>query len=412
MEKQKLKLEENEMRRIKNLIVEAEINGLSYARMVAMGKMLLIREDLGVEHMEISKKNRIFWLDIERDFAIFSVVLIHALESVYKCDLEEWGMLSPRSRFFRTLNFSLGRLGVPVFLFLSGYILLARAYDNEGAFIKFYKKKLLKLLFAAELWIIIYDLFGMFSLKNGITLEILVKNLLFLKPNYMSNMWYMPMILGVYIAVPFLGVLLPRCGRKVVMVPLTAGILAFFISPDINRLRSIFGKEQLQFLIDTSFFGGTYGIYLIIGHLEQRKWLERVSDVAITAVGFVSFAGVMAYQYICYHKGQSYNVWYNHFPLLVCSVCVFEGIKRYFANKSRWIFKRSSLIAARISDYSLSIFFLHAPILSVLSRQFNWESMRRPAVVYIRFIITFMLSYMFASGYKRMENFLRLWIYN
>lgn len=178
--------------------------------------------------MQISKQNRIYWLDVVRSIAIVTVVFIHALESVYSCNLEEWEMLSFCSRLFRTLNFSIGRLGVPLFLFLSGYILLSRNYDNEEAFIKFYKRKFVKLLITAELWILIYDVFGMVYLKNDVTLQILVKNVLFMKSNYMSNMWYMPMILGMYIVIPFLGVLLHRCGKKILMIPWGGGGVGLF----------------------------------------------------------------------------------------------------------------------------------------------------------------------------------------
>ena len=77
------------------------------------------------------KKTRIRWIDLARAVAILLVVLCHATESVYQLNLENMTSLSFQSRVFGFACFTAGRLGVPLFLMITGSLLLSRDYDND-----------------------------------------------------------------------------------------------------------------------------------------------------------------------------------------------------------------------------------------------------------------------------------------
>lgn len=85
------------------------------------------------------EKNRIIYLDIARTFAIIFVVLCHSVELIYKMNLQGWISISLNARIFKTIVFTLGRIGVPLFLFLTGYLLLNRKYDNDADIKNFIK---------------------------------------------------------------------------------------------------------------------------------------------------------------------------------------------------------------------------------------------------------------------------------
>ena len=59
-------------------------------------------------------KKRIAWLDYARSIAIFSVVVIHSLEMVYKMDFADLMKIGEVSLLFRDIVFAFGR---PVCLF-------------------------------------------------------------------------------------------------------------------------------------------------------------------------------------------------------------------------------------------------------------------------------------------------------
>lgn len=91
---------------------------------------------------------------------------------------------------------------MPLFLAISGYLLLDRDYSSADKIFKFYKHNLLPIVITTEIWNVIYD--AIIFIDNGkFDFEVLIRDLLFFKTNQMGNMWYMPMIIGVYIALPF-----------------------------------------------------------------------------------------------------------------------------------------------------------------------------------------------------------------
>ena len=70
-------------------------------------------------------------LDLARSFAICSIVLCHCTEFTYQLTQESWSTSSTLSQYVRTILFTLGRLGVPIFLMLSGFLLLQRHKMNN-----------------------------------------------------------------------------------------------------------------------------------------------------------------------------------------------------------------------------------------------------------------------------------------
>lgn len=75
---------------------------------------------------------RIVSLDILRTIAILDVLLVHCTESVYPMNNPTLLSYSILSQFLAISLFTLGRLGVPIFFFISGYLLLDKDYKNGG----------------------------------------------------------------------------------------------------------------------------------------------------------------------------------------------------------------------------------------------------------------------------------------
>lgn len=93
-----------------------------------------------------NNKRRLEYLDIARTFAIISVVLCHAVELVYQMKLKGLTILRFQSQLFRLISFTFGRLGVPIFLFITGTLILNKKIGNDESCKKFYIKNLLPLL--------------------------------------------------------------------------------------------------------------------------------------------------------------------------------------------------------------------------------------------------------------------------
>lgn len=140
--------------------------------------------------------NRIVKLDIARTFAILCVVLCHCSEMIYTQQSVKAAELGISSRIFMFGTFTIGRLGVPIFLYLSGILLLKKTIDSDEDIFKFYKNNLFPLFVVNEIWVILYKLYGVFVLNEKFIFGDLIRELLLLKNSTMVNMWYMPMIIG------------------------------------------------------------------------------------------------------------------------------------------------------------------------------------------------------------------------
>ena len=88
------------------------------------------------------------------------MVLTHTTERVYLFKLPEFAEYNLVHQILSLGMFTIGRLGVPIFFMMSGYLLLDKNYNRENSQ-KFYGKNLLGLILSTEIWIVIYNLFNM-----------------------------------------------------------------------------------------------------------------------------------------------------------------------------------------------------------------------------------------------------------
>ena len=306
----------------------------------------------------MKQKTHLDWIDFTRCIAICTVILIHVAQDTYSFGLDVLPTASLHTQLFEVCVFTVGRLGVPLFIFISGFLLLDRGYDREHA-LKFWKKNLLGLFITTEIWIVIYNIF--LSWFNGIPFDgiTLFQNLIFVKAvGFTHNpAWYMPMILGMYLFVPFVANALQKLDWKLYVFPMLIAFGYQFVMPVINIVRISMGaSEDLVQLPGLEFGGGIYGFMLIMGFIKKKGIFDKIPDIIIYMSGIISFVIIVGIQIFCYEHYVVYQVWYNCAFILITSFCIFEVI-------SRW--KRIPLrrVMRNLAKHSFGIYLIHKPIL-------------------------------------------------
>lgn len=308
-------------------------------------------------------KKRIINLDIARTIAIILVVLCHSVEFIYSMNLKNWLSISLKAKVYRTIMFTCGRLGVPIFLLLSGYLLLSRNYEDDKDIIKFYKKNLLAILITTEIWIIIYNIFLKFYDVCDFKVMTLIREMLFIENVPLKNMWYMPMIIGMYIAIPFVNKVIHTFSIKTIKIPMIIAFLILFVNPTLNVILKTTKINTIGNVLDISFLGGIYGMYMIVGFLLHENKFEKINNKILILVGISSFICACLIQGYSYHKLNVYNIWYNSPFLLIGCTCLFELIKRLKTeNMPNWMKNTFTYI----SKISLAIFFMHIIVETIL----------------------------------------------
>ena len=328
---------------------------------------------------------RIGWLDTARAFAIVAVLLVHATENLYIMDPAHLNVMSWYSELFAITGFTVGRLGVPLFLFLTGYLLLDRVYD-VGKIQRFWKRNWLGILVTTEIWIVLYDVFlRLFHFQHWSTKE-LIRDMLFMDQVHMGHMWYMLMIIGVYLCIPFAARALRNIDLKTIIFPLL--ILSFYAFgiPIIKSWGNAFSHfGDIRSLLDLGFSGGIYGIYIVLGLCVKRGLLHKLGTGILFAGMIVSLLLTIGLQWFSYGHGVAYNVWYDNGLLLLCTLCLFGLFSRISATRIHGI-------CLWLSLNSFGIYLVHFPFIMLLRKVLIPLSVPMPGKVILLWVSVLIIS--------------------
>lgn len=308
-------------------------------------------------------KKRIVWLDFARAFAIFIVVAIHSIERVYDLEYAQLMNIGKVSLLFFDIVVTIGRIGVPIFVAITGYLLLDRDYSSGKKILDFYKKHLLPLWLTTAVWILIYSAvdFAKGTLKTDIF--DIIKEVLLLKTYIMGHMWYMPMILGIYVALPFVSNALRNISSKVIAIPFCIVLFLYFGFNLINVLESTFGFDlAFENKLDTSFLGGIYGVYLVFGLFCKRGDLKKIKTPIVWAISVLGSVSTLLMIWTANSHGFDFQLWYDFPGLFFASMFAFEGFSRI--NTESKVLKAVTPFVTKISVLSLGIYFIHKPIIN------------------------------------------------
>lgn len=325
-----------------------------------------------------AKRTRIVYLDKLRTIAILLIVLDHAVligyKFLYDSFAENWGSMFDLSRVLRIFLWEASRLGVPLFLMITGALILNKDFEESNSIKRFYKNNLLPLVIINEIWVLIHfviatvlrsipyiyaqDSFQILNFKE------LIYSILMIKRSPYPNMWYLPTIIGLYVFLPFLSVVLKKYWIVIKFIVFFQIILLFAC----NDIGYIFGLLNIDFdtttIIDLDFTGGVYGTYIIVGFvLANELCLLKKTKTTILVLSGISI--IIIDMILCMLKFDT-NIFISPFSrnnsvlqLLLCSI-IFELVRR--SND-----KQLCKISRVLSDFSFPIYLIHYPVMLVVN---------------------------------------------
>lgn len=298
-----------------------------------------------------SKSERIKWLDMVRGIAILLVVLCHCVQGVYDFTVDDIVFAPLGKQLFVFLLMTIGRLAVPLFFFLTGYLLLDKNYSDKEAR-DFWKNKWLALVICTEIWFAIYDVL-LFSLGyEEFDIVEIVEDLLFFRAISMTHVWYLPVIIGIYLLLPLVSNAFMSFEVKTIIKPLIICTFFSFAFPLVQLIEAVHKDLDLSLQFSLGFCGGAYGMYVIMGYLVKKNVFKQWSNWLLLSIVTVSIALCVALQLYCYHNNHKYDLWYNCVFLFCGSLCLFELFSRIKKVCFYPIFKF-------LAHYSFAIYLVH-----------------------------------------------------
>ena len=291
-------------------------------------------------------KNRVEWIDFVRAIAILTVLYIHATDGIYIISSDAILNYTVFSRVFNFASLFIGRIGVPFFLMITGYLLLDRSYDDERVR-KFWQKNCKGLVIVTVLWAVIYAISLQFiTVKSGHVNFGEAGTLFF------SHMWYMPMIIGMYLSMPFVSEALEKFDSDTIWQATVVFSLLAFLLPFITLMFDMHGIPNVAVQYSLGFSGGVYGIYIILGYLVKKGQFKHYNSIKLGLIALISFMICLFFQYYAFTKGYNFQLWYEFPFVLTGSFALFELCSRMGK-------VRAYSIVSFLAKYSFAVFLVH-----------------------------------------------------
>ena len=341
---------------------------------------------------EQTGKGRVAWIDLIRICAIVLVVLCHATEGIYKLDVESVLALSTADKALVFTCFTIGRLGVPLFLLISGWLLLDRKYDRQ-AMKRFWKNSWLHLAVCTLAWFLVYDLFLILVYGKTISAADVIRHLLFMDKVDISHVWYLLMIIGLYPLIPFAANALQAVeDRKQVLVPMGFFFVFLFLYPFASLVLQVVRPAHPGFRsqLGEGFSGGVYGFYLICGWLLKKQAFRKIRPAWMITASVLSVAAAVCIQMTRYAAGVKYSIYYDSVLLMIPAVTVFELVsRREKAGESKAL--------KWLAGFAFGVYLTHNPIRLWLLRVMGSWSCAKELKIFILWAVVLALG--FAAAY-------------
>ena len=291
-------------------------------------------------------KTRVEWIDFVRAIAILTVLYIHATDGIYIISSDAILNYGIYSRLFNFASLFIGRIGVPFFLMITGYLLLDRSYDDDRVR-RFWTKNCKELIIITVIWSVIYAISLQFvTVKSGQVNYAEAGNLFF------SHMWYMPMIIGMYLSIPFVSSALKHYEPETINQATIVFALLAFLLPFITLVMDMHGLQNVNIQYCLGFSGGVYGIYIILGYLIKKDLFKKYPSRKIGILAIASFLICLIFQYYSFCIGYNFFLWYEFPFVLTGSFALFELC-------SRMDKVRAFPLVTFLSKYSFAVFLVH-----------------------------------------------------
>ena len=248
--------------------------------------------------MNTQNSNRIVWVDLLRLIAMIMVITAHCTD-MYNARPQA----DPMAGFWGAFISSLMRPSVPLFAMMTGLLLLPVRESAKD----FYRKRIPRVLIPMVLWSVIYYLIPWFTGVIGMdksSISIMfpyvyepsqelseslsnIALIPFTFNFYTTHMWYLYMLIGLYLFMPFFSAWVEKRDKTLTKIYLVLwGFSLFLPFMSVYISKFVMGTCDWNAYSTLHYFAGFTG-YLLLGHLMAKG--NPIASRKIVAVGAMLF---------------------------------------------------------------------------------------------------------------------------
>lgn len=333
---------------------------------------------LNVESVKASTSRRVVWADLCRVVATFGVVIIHSCAAAFyqftTLPMTDW----------LSVNFmdSLVRPSVPLFIMLSGALLLKRKEDVTLPDVFF---RISKVFLPLLIWSAIYLLRN--SYFNGIAVDWWS---VFRYPA-MYHLSFVYILFGIYLLIPIFQIIF-----NAILERIDLKIYLFVLWVIINSLPIYQPMPLLSLIQLNSFFG--FGGYFLLGGIIAATTTERFASITWF---YLYLIGALITFGLTFWFSQKANAPIETAYEYLSPNLVIESIAAFVLFTRATISLKIAKLLAFIADKSFLIFFIHVIVLEYIKYSsfiaFFSQHISTIFVILIMAVLTFVMSLLTAS---------------
>jgi surface polysaccharide O-acyltransferase-like enzyme len=298
-----------------------------------------------------------YTIDVVRFVAIFMVILLHSTGFPYRflnstitgMDIVNW--------FSTDVYAAMGLFGVPLFVMLTGALLLNPNRENEPLKV-FYRKRLDRIGLPFIFWTVVYFAWTFTVLWQPFTLMNVLKGL---SGGAYSHLWYLYLLMGLYAVTPILRVLVKHLDRKLFTYLLILWFIGTSITPAVHLFLPELNYNPYTFLI-IDWVG-----YFLLGTYLLETRFKRTKTILIGALGLLGT--VFGAWILTGTMGEAYTAFLHSYvspTTMLASAALFLTLISLDFSKIG-THKTSSKFIHWVSQNTLPIYLIHMIIVITLS---------------------------------------------
>ncbi|MGZ3752233.1 MAG: acyltransferase [Mucilaginibacter sp.] len=331
-----------------------------------------------------AKPQTLDWINNLRVLALFAVIVLHTASLL----LMQFGKVPVYDWMIANFYNALVRFAVPVFVMISGALLLHREYEIGD----FLKRRLTRVVWPFLVWSLIYIGYSwytediIFSDNYWANIRVILHQL---KYGAYYHLWYVYMLIGLYLFIPVISKFVRNATEKEMRYFLIVWFaVVSFSQPYLSRF-----EPQ----IDVHYFAGYLG-YLVLGHYLAYKELPQGLKMPLIIYFFICLAGIITGTYLFSINGKALSTTMYE-PLGPFIILFSSGI---FLLARVTVFKLPQpLVKVRdlAGGLSLGIYLCHALFLVLIDDQLGISyKLCNPIIsIPITALVCFLLSFLLIS---------------
>ena len=325
---------------------------------------------------------RKLYLDLLRIIAICAVVMIHVSASY---------VVNPNNLLSFTIGNicdSFSRIGVPLFLMISGSLVL----DENKEFNC--RKRIFSILIPWCVWSFLYAFRFtiVIPISQGKSFNVVSFFIYFITGHY--HLWYMWAIIGLYLISPILRKFVKKENKQIVAYFIVLSLIFQFSKPIITLLfETVIRSGNLEYAhtyisknLNLDFFGGLT-TYFLAGWFLSNINLKKSTEIFLYVIGLCSLICIIVVTQIFPNK---YSLTYSNTGLFVLfySIAIFLLVKNLCSNK-----RSENRFIIGCSNLSFGVYLIHVFILTMVEQILPVNSLFIPLIFLATLTISYIIIY-------------------